>query len=309
MWSTVSLTGRQIQASRATRRRSTHPGSEQPTTAELEANLKRLIHSAISPGSRKTYEQAWNHFLDFSTRYCGTAFPQLPLSVSDITLFVAYLSAKKLAASTISTYISALSYVHKIGSFSDPTKAFVVQKIMTAQSRLCSKPDIRLPITRSILLKLVLALSHTITSASHILLFQTMFLVAFYGLFWVGELTIKTLERRHSVLQFQSLSFLNSQSEVQATKLVISDQHNTTGPGFLFSIIIRRDSAVQFCPVEFLLRWCRMRRSNTGSHFCLADGSAVKTEIFTQQLKHGSPCFLWFRLFQLQIALFSYWCS
>ena len=116
-------------------------------------------------GSRKTYEQAWNHFLDFSTRYCGTAFPQLPLTVSDIVLFVAYLSAKKLAPSSISTYISALSYVHKIGSFSDPTKAFVVQKIMTAQSRLCLKPDIPLRITRSILHKLVLALNHTITPA------------------------------------------------------------------------------------------------------------------------------------------------
>ena len=127
MWSTVSLTGRQIQASRTTRRRAAY--YRRIGSLKLNWNLKRLIHSAISPGSRKTYEQAWNHFLDFSTRYCGTAFPQLPLSVSDIALFVAYLLAKKLAASTISTYISALSYVHKIGSFSDPTKAFVVQKI------------------------------------------------------------------------------------------------------------------------------------------------------------------------------------
>ena len=188
------------------------------------------MHSAISPGSRKTYEQAGNHFLDFSTRYCGTAFPQLPLSVSDIVLFVAYLSAKKLAPSTISTYISVLSYVHKIGSFSDPTKAFVAQKIMTAQCRLCSKPNIRLPITRSILHNLVLALSHTITPAYQILLFQTMFLLAFYGFFRVAELTIKTPERRHSVLQFQSMTFLKSRNEVQAAKLVISDyKHNTTG--------------------------------------------------------------------------------
>ena len=103
------------------------------------------MHSATSTGSRKTYEQAWNHFWAFSTRYCGTVFPQLPQSVSDIVLLV----AKKLAPSTISTYIFALSYVHKIGSFSDPTKAFVVQKITTAQSRLCSKPDKRLPVTRS----------------------------------------------------------------------------------------------------------------------------------------------------------------
>ena len=65
MWFTVLLTGRQIQASCATRGRSTHPSSAQPTTTELEANLKCLMNSATSPGSRKMYEQAWNHFLDF----------------------------------------------------------------------------------------------------------------------------------------------------------------------------------------------------------------------------------------------------
>ena len=93
-----------------------------------------------------------------------------------------------------------------------------------------------------------------------------------YGV-WTGP------GRRHSVLQFQFLSFLKPRSEVPAAKLVTSDyKHNTTGPGFLFPlIIIHRDSTVQFCPVEFLLRWSHVRRSNSGSLFYLADGSAVKT--------------------------------
>ena len=100
----------------------------------------------------------------------------------------------------------------------------------------------------------------------------------------MGELTTKTPERRHSVLQFQSLSFLKSRNEVQAAKLVITDyKHNTTGRPF--SIIIHRESTVHCCPVDFLLRWCRMRGSNSGPLFCLADGSAVKTEVFTRQLK------------------------
>ena len=100
----------------------------------------------------------------------------------------------------------------------------------------------------------------------------------------MGELTIKTPERRHSVLQFQSLSFLKSRNEVQAAKLVISDyKHNTTGRPF--PSLFTENRPVHFCPVEFLLRWCRMRGSNSGPLFCLADGSAVKTEVFTRQLK------------------------
>ena len=37
--------------------------------------------------------------------------------------------------------------------------------------------------------------------------------------------------------------------------------------------------------MEFLLRWCRVRGSNSGPLFYLADGSAVKLEVFTHQLK------------------------
>ena len=104
----------------------------QPTpvpSSGIGSYLKTLNALCYITGvTQNVWEQAWNHLFDFSTRYCGTAFPQL---------------------------------------------------------------------------KLVLALSHTITPAYHILLFQTMFLVAFYGFFRVGELAIKTPERRHSVLQFQ----------------------------------------------------------------------------------------------------------
>ena len=60
-------------------------------------------------------------------------------------------------------------------------------------------------------------------------------------------------------------------------------KHNTTGGPF--SIIIHRDSTVQFCPVEFLLRWCRVRGSNSGPLFCLAGASAIKTDVFTRHLK------------------------
>ena len=58
---------------------------------------------------------------------------------------------------------------------------------------------------------------------------------------------------------------------------------NITQPGR--TSFFHNYSAVQFCPVKFLSRLCRVRRSNSGSLFCLADGSAVKTEIFTRQLK------------------------
>ena len=158
---------------------------------------------------------------------------------------MAYLSAKKLAPSTISTYISALK--KKLDLSLIPPK-----HLLYTRSRLLKAGSARNRTYGCLSLAPYYINWCWLNSHHHAAYhtFQTMLLVAFSGFFRVGELTIKTSER-HSVLQFQSLSFLKSRSEVQAAKLVISII-NITQPGERpFSIIIHRDSTVQFCPVAF----------------------------------------------------------
>ena len=130
----------------------------------------------------------------------------LPVSINNLAVFISYPSARKFASSKISTNVSALSYVHKLGNFPDPTKNFLVQKLLSAHSKLHSSPDVRLPITRSVLQHLVLALNNTNSSAFQTLLYQTMFLVTFYGFFRVGELTAKSANFQ-PLLQIRDLHF------------------------------------------------------------------------------------------------------
>ena len=73
-------------------------------------------------------------------------------------LLISYLTFRKLALSTITSYLSAISYVHKLRGLHDPTKSILIQKLLTALSR--RQPvDIRLPVTRPVLHELVRALS------------------------------------------------------------------------------------------------------------------------------------------------------
>ena len=117
-------------------------------------HLNELLHSAITEGSRQTYQRAWTTYVDFSFEFCESHASLLPVSVNNSALFISYLSARKFASSTISTYVSALGYVHKLANFPDPTKNFLVQKILAAHSKLYSAPDVRLPITRGVLQRL-----------------------------------------------------------------------------------------------------------------------------------------------------------
>ena len=110
---------------------------EQPTAVpqhpgELVEHLKLLLHSAISQGSHRTYQRAWTVYAKFAQQCVSVDALVFPLSVNSVARFIAHLSARQFAPSTISTYISALSYVHKLHGHADPTKAFLILKLLSA---------------------------------------------------------------------------------------------------------------------------------------------------------------------------------
>ena len=127
--------------------------------------LKELLHSSLSEQSRKQYSRAWVVFTEFYTRYqCANL--HLPVSTACIALFISFLCAKGLAPATISSYLSAIAYVHKITGHYDPTKSFLVEKPLVALGRR-SQANVRMPISRSLFYELVRALQQTSSSACH----------------------------------------------------------------------------------------------------------------------------------------------
>ena len=154
-----------------------------------------------------------------------------------------------------------------------------------AHSKLHSSPDVRLPITRSVLQDLVLALNHTNSSAFQRLLYQTMFLVAFYGFFRVGELTVNGANLK-SLVHVQDLHFQFSNNVVTSATIVIKDfKHNTTRRPF--SVFLECAEGSTLCPVAYLQHYFSTRGATPGPLFCFADGSPVKTSQFMQQLQQA----------------------
>ena len=74
--------------------------------------------------------------------------------------YIAYLSYTGLSASTILTYISGLSYTHQLHSLEDNINSFLVGKLLEGLRRKKpQKSDIRLPISISLLKRLIQSLS------------------------------------------------------------------------------------------------------------------------------------------------------
>lgn len=89
-----------------------------------------MIYSRIyqqNPHSKHTKEQILHlHYTIFSIE-CDFKY-HLPITIAQLALFIAYLQNKSFAARTISTYVSALDFIHKINKLPDPTEALLIEK-------------------------------------------------------------------------------------------------------------------------------------------------------------------------------------
>ena len=193
-------------------------------------------------------------------------------------MFISYLNLLRFSSSTITTYITAISYVHKFGDYKDPTSHFAVQKTLSAVNRLTGKLDSRLPITLFILSSLMNAIFHSITNKYHKVLLRAMFTCAFFGLFRVGEITSDG----------KNIVCLDiSQCLVFDDKMIlkiIHFKHNVSQRPVL--ITIKKQSDPSVCPVTAMKQYLIMRGTKEGPLFCFLNGKAVTRKFFSQKLNY-----------------------
>ena len=244
--------------------------------------LRVLLNSALSSGTQKLYQRAWAVFNDFYQKYYHSVDPVLPLTTPLLALFISYLHARQLAPSTIRSYLSAIGYVHKIKGLRDPTKAFLIDKLLTALGRQGAS-DIRLPISRPVLHQLVGSLTNINPSAFERTLYSAMFLIAFYGFFRIGELAAKSANAGSAVVQYSDMRFLAHQGNIRMVKITITNfKHNADNRPF--NILIEREDSLPFCPVQAMIEFCKLRGNQAGPLFCRLDTSPVTVGQFNAEL-------------------------
>jgi hypothetical protein len=97
-------------------------------------------------------------------------FPKAELvdfTVDKILLFIAYLFEEGKSPNTISTYLATLSYYLKFKGKPDITNNFIIKKLVNGDKRLAAGPDIRRPLTVTVLGHLLQALAH-VTVLGHL---------------------------------------------------------------------------------------------------------------------------------------------
>ena len=177
---------------------------------------------------------------------------RIPLKPTELALFIAYLFKQKYAASTVSTYVSALGFYHRLAGFIDPTKMPFVVQMLKGYSKICSRIDTRLPITLPILERIVSSATLVCAGDYQTALFKAMCLLAFYAFLRVGEFTVSK-GGMQNILQVSQLTRLISHGSVIALKVTFLQykHHVNDRP---YSIIVKRQEG-GLCPVKEVLSY------------------------------------------------------
>lgn len=106
-----------------------------------------------------------------------------PATVINVRQFVAWLSLQCLAPATIASYVAGVGYYHKIHGWPDPTKDFLVSKLLEGCRRDCPSVDNRLPISIAVLERICHALPQVCSSQFECKLFSAAVLSAFFQIY------------------------------------------------------------------------------------------------------------------------------
>ena len=239
------------------------------------------MKSSLQPSSLPTYKRAWrlyNQFLHSTFQGLSVA---LPISPPNLALFIAYMFDNHYAPSTVTTYISALGYSHKLSGYPDPSKVFFIMQMLKGYGKLGARLDSRLPITLPILHRILEAASSFSTSKYQICQFQAMCSIAFHAFLRVGEMTSTTGLGPRPLQIHQVVQLVNDSNTIVSLKIVFEDfKHSYNQPPS--SLVINRVPI--FCPVQFMLDYLALRGNKPGPLFITLHGHPVSRANFTDQL-------------------------
>ena len=193
-----------------------------------------------------------------------STFALAPLSAVSfhIALFITYLHNRSLAYSTVRTYISALSFLFRLKSDSDPTSHLLVVKALQGVQNLARTKSSLLPISKPLLHQILSVIPKCISIHYDRVMFHSIFLLTYYACLRVGEVVISANPQNTLHLNQLTRATIDSQTAYSISFLHFKHSNHRTPTITLLPVA---DPA--FCPVHSLSEYIRIRGQTPGPLF------------------------------------------
>lgn len=173
--------------------------------------------------------------------------------------------------------VSAVVYHHKINNYPDPSSSFLIEKAFQGLKKLKPSEEARRQITQQILHQLINAMATIGLSPYDRTLYTSMFMVGFYGLCRVCEITYS----KHNV---HNLHTSNVTTCSAPPRIVITFQSfkHASGPQ---SITINQQHQPNSCPVQAITEYLSLRNGSGTYLFVSGAGEPVCRTHFNSILR------------------------
>lgn len=251
---------------------------------ELGQYASKLLGASLANSTWSSYQRAWVKFQLFARTTWGRE-ASIPVSLDVVLSFVAFLHRQGQSASTILSTLSAISFMHKLQGCSDPTKHWLVSKMVAGARNMNPSSDLRLPITLSVLHKLLDTLDLVLDDQYALKLVRAMFLLAFHCFFRIGEIAPAVKSFKGRVLQHQHVQLVQGKEVV--VSLVQFKHSGAQGPQ---SFRLQAQPGSKYCPVRAVSKYIKLRPDKHGPFFIHRGGSVFLRREFDQVLKDALSC-------------------
>ena len=185
---------------------------------------------------------------------------------------------RNLKSTTIRTYLSALSFVHKCRELRDPTTTFLVKKAVEGvkNSTPAATGSPLLPITRQLLQKITQVIKFCTASPYDQALYKAIYLLAYHACMRAGEITAST--NRQHIIQLAQVNISETHAYIHFESYKHSASHKPV-------IKLTSTHPNTFCPVTALRQYLPLRGTFPGALFVDVHRKPISRRAFACMLK------------------------
>ena len=209
--------------------------------------------------------------------------PQFPIDEHELSLFITRLAYEGVQASTIKSYMSGISYLHKFYKMPNPVLSFRVSQLIKGIERTNRKSthSLKKPITMSLLDRLITSLVHVVDHPYVLAMYAALFCLLYFGCMRVGE-AVLSVEEAHVALS-DDLWYCQIEG-VNYFLLAMRSFKHSDGRTPILKIHPRMSMS---CPVYWLNQYLSFRGSLGTNLFQLPDGRALTRDHVMRVLRRA----------------------
>ena len=223
----------------------------------------------MTPNTHAVYNNALSAFGSFRQKYNFSVV--WPVPVPHLTLFIAYCFEQGYSPATVSSYMSGISFYHKISSLQDSTSNFVFKKLLEGFKRTRKRRDVRAPITEGILQKICITLNQVCYNEYEYYLFKAAYLLAYFGLLRISELVFTSHLMSNRPLMCNDIQLVEGDSAVLITIRI----SKTNQRGLPCTLRIPATDNPLFCCVTAVQSYLKYRPHNAPYFLVHRDGAPL----------------------------------